>query len=98
MRDQYAGDVSDAIKFSLLRALAFDDRRLGVAWYYVGDHDGRAYGRHREWIDEPAWCQLDPQVHAGLSMLPERSIAALECAAIWPKSTLFHRQPVPASI
>jgi transposase len=33
MRDQYA-DVSDAVKFSLLRALTGADRALGLAWYY----------------------------------------------------------------
>jgi hypothetical protein len=57
--------------------------------------DGRPDGRHLEWHGEPAWRQLDEQLHAGLTSLPERSIAALEQAAIWRKKPLFHRDPMP---
>src|SRR5258708_37056176 len=96
MRDQYAGDVSDVLKFAFLRALARADRTLGIAWYYAPGDDGRADGRHLEWRNEPAWQRLDAQLHAGLSMLPERSIAALERTAIWPKGVLFHREPLPS--
>jgi hypothetical protein len=94
VRDQYAGDVSDVIKFAFLRALAGDDRRLGIAWYYVPGDDGRPDGRHLEWRDEPAWRVFDEQLCFGLTQLPERSIAALEQARIWPRGTLFHREPV----
>jgi hypothetical protein len=95
MRDQYAGDISDVLKFAFLRALASNDRTLGVAWYYVPDNDGRADGRHIEWRGDAAWRRLDAQLHAGLSALLERSVAALERAAIWPKGALFHREPMP---
>ncbi|WP_155268936.1 hypothetical protein [Brucella intermedia] len=47
MRDQYAGEVSDVLKFALLRALARQDRTLGVVWYYAPGDDGR----HLEWRD-----------------------------------------------
>ena len=95
MRDQYAGDVSDVLKFAFLRALAGVDRTLGIAWYYAPGDDGRPDGRHIEWRDEAAWRQLDGDLHAGLTTLPSRSIAALEQAAIWPKGALFHREPMP---
>jgi hypothetical protein len=95
MRDQYAGDVSDVLKFAFLRALAGADRTLGIAWYYAPGDDGRPDGRHLEWRDEPAWRQLDEELHAGLTTLPSRSIEALERAVIWPKGVLFHREPVP---
>ncbi len=98
MRDQYAGDVSDVLKFAFLRALAGADRALGVAWYYAPGDDGRADGRHLEWHDEPAWRLLDAQLHAGLSTLPERSIAALERAMIWPSGAPFHRDPMPPRV
>lgn len=98
MRDQYAGDVSDVVKFALLRALAGADRTLGIAWYYAPGDDGRADGRHLEWRDEAAWRLLDAQLHAGLATLPERSIAALEQAAIWPTGALFHCEPMPARV
>jgi hypothetical protein len=42
MRDQYVGDISDMLKFGLLRALAANDRKLDIAWYYAPGHDGRA--------------------------------------------------------
>jgi hypothetical protein len=95
MRDQYAGDVSDVLKFAFLRALAGADRKLGVAWYYAPGHDGCTDGRHLEWIKEPSWQLLDKELHAGLATLPERSVAALEQAAIWPTGKLFHREPMP---
>jgi hypothetical protein len=41
MRDQYACDISDLLKFAFLRALAAHDRSLAVCWYYNPDHDGR---------------------------------------------------------
>lgn len=98
MRDQYAGDVSDVLKFAFLRALSAGDRKLGIAWYYAPGDDGRPDGRHLEWRDEAAWRQLDRDLHAGLATLPERSILALERAMIWPTGTLFHREPMPSRI
>jgi len=96
MRDQYAGDVSDFLKFAFLRALARTDRTLGIAWYYALGHDGRADGQHIEWRDELAWQRLDGPLYDGLTRLPERSIAALENAAIWPNGTSFYRDPMPS--
>jgi hypothetical protein len=98
MRDQYAGDVSDVIKFAFLRALTGNDRKLGIAWYYAPSNDGGPEGRHIEWREDEAWRLLDEQLHAGLASLPERSIAALEQAPIWPSGALFHREPMPARI
>lgn len=95
MRDQYAGDVSDVVKFAFLRALSGSDRKLGLAWYYAPGDDGRPDGRHREWLTEPAWRRLDENLVAGLSAMHERSVAHLEQSPIWPKDTAFHRTPVP---
>ena len=98
MRDQYAGDVSDVLKFAFLRALAGANRTLGIAWYHAPGDDGGPDGRHLEWRDEAAWRLLDEELHAGLATLPDRSIAALEQAAIWPRGTLFHREPMPSRV
>jgi hypothetical protein len=95
MRDQYVGDVGDVPTFAFLRAHAGANRTLGIAWYYVPDDDGGPDGRHLEWMEEPAWHDLDGVLHAGLSGLPERSVEALEKAAIWPQGTLFHLEPMP---
>jgi hypothetical protein len=43
MRDQYAGDVSDVLKFAFLRALAGADRALGIARYYAPGDDVFAF-------------------------------------------------------
>ena len=45
--------------------------------------------------DETAWRALDEELHTGLAALPERSVAALEQAMIWPEGALFHREPMP---
>lgn len=71
-------------------------RTLGVAWYYAPGDDRRPDGLHLEWRDEVAWRQLDDELHAGLATLPERSIAALERATIWPTGALFNREPMPS--
>ena len=73
MRDQYAGDISDLLKFCFLRALIDTDRTLGMAWYYVPGDDGRQDGRHLEWREDAAWQVLDADLHDNLSGLPERS-------------------------
>jgi hypothetical protein len=97
MRDQYAGDVTDMIKFSLLRALTGEGRTLGMAWYFVDESDGRRDGRHREYIDEPGWPELDPAVHAALARVPASSpsVARLEGdPSLWPQRVCFHRAPI----
>ena len=96
MRDQYAGDVSDVLKLALLRSLAGNDRKLGVAWYYVPGNDGKPDGRHLEWRTEPAWKELDGVLHTGLTSLPDRSVTALEALAIWPPGSVFYTEPMPS--
>jgi hypothetical protein len=96
MRDQYAGDLSDLLKFSLLRTIATEDKVLGVGWYYNPEHDGRHQdGRHREYCDEPHWEILDPELVKALRSFSERSVAGLEKLPIWPRDAIFHSLPVP---
>ncbi len=92
MRDQYAGDLSDLLKLALLRALATDDKTIGVGWYYNSQHDGRYQdGRHREYCDDPTWKVVDSVLFEALRDLPGRSVKALEELQIWPSETRFHR-------
>jgi hypothetical protein len=98
MRDQYAADVSDLLKFAFLRTLAADDRSLGVGWYYNPANDGRPDGRHREYLAEAKWNTLDAPLFAALVSLPQPpSVHGLEKLPIWPSATCFHRVPVPIS-
>ncbi len=88
MRDQYAGDISDLLKFSLLLHLTGNERSIGVAWYY-NKNDGRRDGRHRDHMDEEKWRVLDP-VHSALRTMKEHSVSALQQLSFWPDSTVFH--------
>lgn len=97
MRDQYAGDVSDLLKFALLRTLSAGDRTLGVGWYYNPEHDGRKDGCHREYCEEPKWKSFDADLLKALRKLPERSVNALEKLPIWPTKTRFHHNPVKSA-
>jgi hypothetical protein len=96
MRDQYATDISDYLKFTFLRAATQTDRRLGIAWYYLPGHDGGADGRHVEYKSEPVWRALDAELYDELVGLAEPSVAELERLAIWPARTVFHRFPLTA--
>jgi hypothetical protein len=96
MRDQYAGDISDLLKFALLRALATDDRSLGVCWYYNPAHDGRPDGRHRDYLNNPKWRDLDPVLIEALHRLNcPPSVSAIQALPIWPAESWFHDVPIP---
>lgn len=98
MRDQYVGDISDMLKYSLLRHLAGGDRSLGLAWYYNPDHDGRNDGSHIEYLDDPHWGELDPPLWLALKSLPARSLSVVQALPIWPPSSTFHDVQVPSAI
>ena len=96
MRDQYAGDLSDLLKFALLRAIAAEGSVVGVGWYYNPEHDGRVQdGRHREYCDEAHWGALDLELVEALRGFSERSVAGLERLPIWLPNAIFHSVPVP---
>ncbi len=94
MRDQFAGDISDLLKFALLRTLAANDKRLGIGWYFVPGDNGRPDGRHREFCTATTWKNLDEAVWKALVDLPKRSVEALEELPFWPSGTIFHRNPI----
>lgn len=97
MRDQYAGDVSDYLKYAFLRAMVEPGTSLGMAWYYLSGHDGRADGRHEEYLSELSWAALDPDLFQTLQKREGRSVAEHEGMKFWPADTSFHREPVPAA-
>ena len=98
MRDHYVGDVTDFLKFSLLRTLC-DPHELGIAWYYIPGCDNSADGRHLDWLTSDGWQQFDPELHAWLSSVIDknRSVKQLEDWSFWP-GTRFHGDAVPNSI
>lgn len=94
MRDQYAGDISDYLKYAFLRAVTPQGARLGVAWYFLPGDDGRPDGRHDEYLADERWAALDPPLFDQLRHRKHRSVAAIEGLPIWPAATIFHREGV----
>jgi hypothetical protein len=95
MRDQYAGDISDFLKFSFIRTVVPLRSKLGIAWYYIPKHDGRRDGCHIEYLGEEKWRRLDRLLYSELTKLAKtRSISALQCLKIWNSETQFHDEPV----
>lgn len=95
MKDQYAGDISDYLKFTFLRTVTQNDIPLGIAWYYNPGNDGRPDGRHVEYQHQDEWRALDPSVYDQLSAMTEPSVIALECLHFWRNHVVkFHREPV----
>ncbi|WP_426031848.1 hypothetical protein [Caulobacter sp. DWP3-1-3b2] len=95
MRDQYAGDVSDYLKFAFLRRVVTPAETLGVAWWWLAGHDGRSDGRHDEYLTDSRWKVLDPKLFDMLAGRPARDVAALEALDLWPARPVFHREAVP---
>jgi len=92
MRDAYVGDITDLLKFSLLRALARNDRSLGISWYFLEGRENNVDGRHLEWCDEEQWRLFDCEVHAWLRQIAksDRTVAALEDSDFWKQASYFN--------
>ncbi|MGB7077622.1 MAG: hypothetical protein WBD53_10570 [Xanthobacteraceae bacterium] len=98
MRDQYVGDITDYLKFSLIRAVVSPNAKLGIAWYYIPARDGRRDGRHTEYLKEDKWRELDPFLYSALGALEtNRTLSSLQELKIWNSQTKFHAQPVESS-
>lgn len=86
MQDRYAGDIGDYGKFGLLKALQAEGFRLGINWYKATPptkkEEENDDGKHR--IAE-RYDACDPalaEILRAISTSPERSIEALEQAAL----------------
>jgi len=68
MKNQYFGDISDYMKYGLLRALqSTGDSRLLVAWLLTPD-DNKRDGRFRSYLQEPdKWKRFDPKLYSWLA-------------------------------
>lgn len=93
MKNQYFGDISDYLKYGLLRVIATETKlRLGVCWMLTAD-DGRSDGGKTRYLDQAAvWRSYDPPLFDLLQhavRTGERSIEAIETGQILPGS-VFH--------
>jgi len=86
VKDQYAGDVNDYLKYALLRALAdAHPGTLQVCWMLTAS-DGRADGGQLAYLDDPeSFADLDPEVFQALAAMVgggQRSVAAVQDAGV----------------
>jgi hypothetical protein len=93
VKDQYAGDVNDYVKFSLLRALArVHPGTLQVCWMRTA-RDGRTDGRRVGYLEDAAGLGgLDPAVFAALGGMVRsgrRSVVALQDTGVLPGATFY---------
>jgi hypothetical protein len=95
MRDHYVGDITDFIKFALLRRLQSPNRLLGISWYYIESCDNSCDGLHIEWTDSSHWKTLDHDLHPWLKDKTKghRQVERLQDLAFWP-NTLFYSTQV----
>jgi len=99
MKDQYIGDLSDYVKYGLLRGLCEGTiLRLAVCWMRTRD-DATRHGGASEYLQEPKMARFDPELfHALRSLDPtvgkNRSLAAVERLGILPAKT-YIRDLVP---
>ncbi len=93
MKDQYAGDVNDYVKYGLLRLLAGGPAPLLVA-RMLTPGDGRNDGRHTGYLLKPEqWRVSDPELFDRLrrwmSRSPERSVGWIEKSDLLPGARFY---------
>lgn len=93
MKDQYAADVNDYLKYALLRALAGVHRgTLQVCWMLTAS-DGRADGGRLAYLDDQeGFGDLDPGVFQALGAMVrggQRSVAAVQDSGVLGRAS-FH--------
>lgn len=99
MQNCYVGDVGDFGKYGLLRSLAADGLRLGVAWYLNPDEsEGKTDGRLTDylWADNPEVRECDPELFDALKDLvgrDARSVCAVRETGILD-GAVFHETPL----
>jgi hypothetical protein len=88
MKDKYAADINDYLKYALLRALVRGDG-LGVAWMLTPE-DTTGDGRKITYLSQPdRYRRLDPVLFDRLRSLVqrgERTVAAIERAVLLDKA------------
>jgi hypothetical protein len=93
MKDQYAGDINDYLKYSLLRALArVHPGQLRVCWMRTAS-DGRSDGARLSYLDDrDGLGRLDPSVFEALAAMVRsgrRSVKGVETSGVL-KGASFH--------
>ncbi len=102
MRNDYVGDISDFVKFGVLRRLFLQQEiRLGVAWFLNKDNEATADGKKVKYLHTACGHRnlkdRDPDLHKKLARVVfggRRDVAELQRAEILPGGTKFHNEPI----
>lgn len=98
MQNRYVGDVGDFAKYGLLRILTNKSAwSLGVLWWLFEDETHNSDGRHVSYLNNPAFSELDPQLHRtlkGLLSAGHRTVKAVARSGILPRATVFFDTPI----
>ena len=97
MRDQFAGDIGDYVKYGLLSTFA--PTKLGVIWYKTDGNQQGNDGRHTDYLQSPQKyrdldCDLFDKLRCMVYLDKERSIAQVEHRSILPLETIFFSKTV----
>lgn len=99
MQNRYVGDVGDFGKYGLLRTLTASSKlQLAVLWYLYPDEAHNGDGRHLSYLAQPAFENLDPQLHHELRDLisaGKRSIAEVQRRPVLPSNTIYVDAALP---
>jgi len=94
MKNQYFGDISDYLKYGLLRVLqSYGNNRLLVAWMLTPDDKGRD-GLFRSYLEQPEkWKNIDPKLYVWLSNALQSAsaptIKLIEKTRLLPRTTFY---------
>ena len=97
MKDSYAGDITDFVKFGLLRTLfsGVKDRTLGVVWFLTDDRPADSDGRKTRYLLDDTSRRLrrcDSELYdqmAAVAFGGNRSVGAIQAGGILPGRTTY---------
>ncbi len=101
MQNQYVGDIGDFGKYGLLRALAGEPLRLGVAWYLFPDEKDRPDGKFTDYLCKSiskhrGLSECDTDLYRELRQIVmaenNRTVARVQESGLLPKDTVYHGQ------
>ena len=95
MKNQYACDINDFKKYSLLRVIADITKLNFIINWMLTEDDRRTDGKFIEYLDKgELWERYDPELFAGLKKIVasgKRSVAAVKDAALIPNAKYYEK-------
>lgn len=101
MQNRYVGDIGDFGKYGLLRALAGEPLRLGVAWYLFPDEKDKPDGKFTDYLrystsNHKSLGDCDTELYRELRQIVmaenNRTVARVQESGLLPKDTVYYGQ------